>query len=86
VGFLSIAGIALGGLVVVTFVARWIVKNVRDIYEAGRKAGYQEAMRDVIADQMVREQEAARGSRSSSHTWSESLVGRSDMPAQADRN
>ena len=86
VGFLSIAGIALGGCVVVAVLARWVVKNVRDIYEAGRKAGYQEAMRDVIADQMVREQEAARSSRSTSHTWSESIVGRSDMPARIDRN
>lgn len=84
-GFLSIAGIALGGVVVLGLGARWVVKNVRDIYEAGRKAGYQEAMRDVIADQMVREQEAARTSRPNTHSWNDALVGRSDMPGRFDR-
>jgi hypothetical protein len=83
VGLLGIAGIAAGGIIVVVVAARWVVSTVRDIYESGRKAGYQEAMRDVIADHMVREQEAARSNRASA--WGDTVIGRSDMPAHLDR-
>ena len=50
---------AASGIVVLALGIRWVRSTVRDIYRAGHEAGYQEAMRDFIADQMVREREAA---------------------------
>lgn len=54
-----VVAVAAAGVVGLLLGIRWVRSTVRDIYRAGHEAGYQEAMRDFIADQMVREREAA---------------------------